>query len=437
MVKSSMIVRKKLAFPSRRGFALVLSLFLVLVLYTGMTIMVANLHTDMRASEQAFQNVQARFASQGAVNKLLVLLENGASLQRYSADSPLEIDIGRNEKVKAWVVEDENAGVYHIFSSFNGASYSKVITKKQELGARTYLNDGGVLYSAGADDTVWTPVPEPPMKVYNSLGELIDVADLTCYSSPRANGEGQVVSLFSHVGATNEESGCALYMWDEGSRTWSDVTPPNLHSQAPRTQLWSLNVEIFPATLGKEALYGWSHDGSNGLDLVSSFSRYDLKTKTWSEEIEGPSGGAVIRDGFVGPDDSFIAEVSEAGERRMMKWVEGVWSEIPALPNTDLVKVNANGPDGELFVTGADDVLYQLDQGNWTAVDAPLAAENLLSVDASGALLFAGEQPTEVFRWEDSSDPAKLPEVVDNRGIAGGGDDGEAADSGYQTTATF
>ena len=114
---------------SKRGFALVFSLFLVLVLYTGMTVMMANLQTDLRMSKEAFRTTQSRFASQGAVNKLYSLLQNGANPQDYTFETPLEVEIGEFEKVKAWVVEDDDSGVFHLVSQFNGVAYNRVITE--------------------------------------------------------------------------------------------------------------------------------------------------------------------------------------------------------------------------------------------------------------------------------------------------------------------
>ena len=422
---------------SKRGFALVFSLFLVLVLYTGMTVMMANLQTDLRMSKEAFRTTQSRFASQGAVNKLYSLLQNGASPQDYTSETPLEVDIGEFEDVKAWVVEDDDSGVFHLVSQLNGVGYNRVVTEKSEGEARTYLNIEGSLASAAAEDTAWLELPEPPKKVYNPNGDLIDCVEMTCEFFPNANSNGQLAATFTGTNNTSSglDDGRAIYLWDEGSQSWTDVTPPSMN-HVPAVTVGQLVYETHSVSLGEERLYHWDHD----FFLQSSLTYYDLNTQAWSDPIPGPLGGESIFDGFAGPNNSFVAQVRVDGVTRGMTYSDGEWSELPPLPgNLELNKLNTKGPDSELFATGSDGRLFKLEQGSWSAVDVPFSPDNFMAVEASGALIYHDED-SNLFRWDpDGEEPQPLPEVSgDVWGLTGGGTkENETGADGFKTTATF
>jgi hypothetical protein len=422
----------------KRGFALVLSLFLVLVLYTGMTIMMANLRSDLRMSGQAFQTTQSRFASQGAVNKLYALLQGGASPLDYTSDDPLEVDVGDFKKVKAWVVEDDDTGVYHLYSEFNGVPYNRVVTRKSDGEARTYINTEGTLFSAGVDDSAWVPLPEPPQKVYNHLGELIDCMEMKCEFYPNANSDGRLAALYSGTNNTGNgvDDGRAIYLWDEGSQSWSDVTPPNL-SHAPAVTIAQLPLEFNSVSLGEDRLYYYDHD----LAVKSSVVYYDLDTQTWSEPVPGPFDGEGILAGFMDQEGHFVAQVRHDGTNHAMRLVEGVWSELPPLPgNVELGTLKPNGPEGELYATGSNGQLYKMEGDTWSVMDVAFNPEKLFGVDASGALIAYDEESDTMYRWEDSdAEPKPLPESDgDLWGLTGGGTkEAQTGSDGYQTTATF
>jgi len=422
---------------SKRGFALVFSLFLVLVLYTGMTVMMANLQTDLRMSKEAFRTTQSRFASQGAVNKLYSLLQNGANPLDYTSETPLEVDIGEFEKVKAWVVEDDDSGVFHLVSQLNGAGYNRVVTEKSEGEARTYLNVEGNLASAAPEDTAWVALPDPPKKVYNPDGDLIDCVEMKCEFFPNANSNGQLAATFTGTNNTSSglDDGRAIYLWDEGSQTWTDVTPPSMN-HVPTIAVSQMIFDLHSVSLGDERLYYWDHEFS----LQSSLTYYDLQTRTWSDPIPGPLGGESILDGFAGPDNSFVAEVNVDGVTRGMKFSEGEWTELPPLPgNLELSEINTKGPDGELFATAADGRLFKLEQNGWSSLDVTFSPENLMAVDASGALVYH-DQDSNLFRWDPEDDESQpLPEASgDIWGLTGGGTkENETGDDGFKTTATF
>jgi hypothetical protein len=420
----------KLKARSGRGFAMALSLFLVLILYTAMTIMMANLKSDWRLSEQAIETAQSRFATLGAVNKLFVLLQNGASPSDYTATSPLEVDIGHFSKVKAWVVEDNNTGVFHLVSQFNGTSFSKVITNQPELGARTYINNGGVLASAGADDTSWTDLPAPPPKAYNLQNEQVDCTDLACGYNPRANSKGQLVANFY----SRSDSSKAMYLWDERSQSWSDISPPRV--RPPAMSATQLLLEINTLALGEKNVYTWQHEGAEN---TSSLSFYDLETQTWSDVQPGPFDGATIVNGMVGPSDSFVAEVFHDGQRRAMQLVDGTWSDLAPLPNNaTLEKLNTQGHDGEIYATGTDGRVYKLEQDTWSTITMPAPNRILMSVDAEDNLILANSEDTsQLFRWDQSTDPTALPEFEEFWGAAGGGEGGQNTSDGYKATASF
>lgn len=431
---------------------MVLTLFLVMFLYTGMTVMMANYRTDLRASTQAFETVQSRFASQGAVNKLFALLEDGTSPERYTVTNPLEVRIGDLEKVKAWVVKDESSGVYHLRSEYNGVSYSKVIVQKTGIGPRTYSNDDGVLYSAAASDADWAELPAPPAKAYSTKdygmgAELNDCTELQCYPNPRANDNGQLLALYHQPAnpSLQEKAGIALYLWEEKSRSWSDISPPNLYRQATSRD----NAFLFPTALGREKVYGWTVEDRpevNPLGVVSLSNKltstvnvYDMKTKTWSDDIEGPFEDSSILDGVIGPDDSFVVTTYHDGQKRLMQLSGGNWAELSPPNGVTLDGLQANGPDGEIFASSTDGSLYKLEGGRWSGIEVPFAAKNLLSVDASGAFIYSNDDETEFYRWEPdaSSEAGKLPEVKESKGLTGGGTSEESAETGYQTTATY
>ncbi len=413
-----------------RGFALAYALFLVLILYAGMTVMMANLRSDLRTSQRAFRATQFRFASQGAVNKLYVLLRNGADPQDYTEEIPLAIDIGGFEAVKAWVVEDDDAGVFHLVSQFRGTFYSRVVTKKDDGGSRIYVNNGGTLVAASPDDTSWTALPTPPKKVYDSDRQLVDCPDLSCFYSPRANSKGQLAAIYTDE---NHSLGRAVYLWDEGSQSWGDVTPPSSVLDALHQNFWEVNHN--PLALGNERLYYWDFDYSDN----SAFAYYDLATGQWSDAIPGPYNGATIENGFVGPNETFVAEVRPNGTPQGVQFVNGQWSDLAPLPNNvPLGRLNADGPNGEIYATGADVQFYKLKDGVWTTVAAPESSQNLLSVDANEGLIFLAPG-MELILSEPSSEPARLPELENPAlfGLAGGGSPKESGDSSFRTTATY
>jgi hypothetical protein len=428
-------------FPARRGFALVLSLFLVMFLFTGMTIMMANLSSDTRMSQQAFETAQGRFAAQGAVNKLHTLLQNGSTPDEFGKDTPLEVDIGQFEKVKAWVVQDEATGVYHLRSEWQGAAYSKVVAQKKDGGALVYTNDGGVLKVAAPDDTSWTALPNPPAKAYTVAdGVEVDCSDLAVSTSYfRANKAGQLAACFTGDNANAE----AIYLWDEGTQSWNSVPP------APGWQ--TVGNEVEPGgppevrnyvTLGEKTLFTYDNMSRPAGSPVSVVSYYDLATETWAD-VKGPFDGARLIDGYVGPNDSFVAEVDYGGRIRAMKLSGGTWSEIPPLSNgATLEKVRANGPNGELYVTSTSGDLFKHEEGEWSAVTVPTAEDGaslgiLRSVDATGALIFHSPDQGQAHRWDTTSDPKKLPEIEEFLGISGGGTDAEVVVQGFETTATY
>jgi hypothetical protein len=428
-------------FNRRRGFALVLSLFLVMFLFTGMTIMVANLRSDTRMSQQAFETAQYRFAAQGAVNKLHTLLKNGRTPDEFTADSPLEVSIGEFEQVKAWVIEDEATGVYHLRSEWQGAAYSKVVTQKKDGGALIYTNDGGVLKVAGPDDTSWTALPDPPPKAYSVSGGVeVDCSDLEISTRYfRANQDGQVAACFTGSNAEAE----AIYLWDEGTQSWGSVPPaPGWRTVGNEVEPGGPPTVRNYVTLGEKTLFAYDNLSRPAGSPVSVVSYYNLETGTWAD-IKGPFGGARLIDGYMGPDDTFVAEVEYGGSIRAMQLTNGAWSEIATLPNgATLEKVRANGPNGELYATSTAGELFKRDEGEWSSVTVPTDSNGaslgkLESVDATGALIFHSDTLGQTQRWDQTSDPKELPEIAQFLGISGGGTDEEVVVQGFETTATY
>ena len=421
----------------RRGFAMVLSLFLVMILYTGMTVMVANHRTETGMSHQAFETAQYRFATQGAVNKLHTLLQHGNAPEDFPQDRPLEVSIGRFENIKAWVIEDESSGIYHLRSEMRGVSYSKVIAQGSAGGAVVYSNDGGTLKFAGIDDAAWTDLPSPPPKGYDELGLQIDVDDLQATQYFRANHEGQMAAVFTGQDAA------ALYLWDEGTQSWGDIPPaPGWRPAGDEVEQGGAPSVRMNAFLGEETLFCFTNVSRTGSSPVGIVSYYDLTNETWSD-VRGPFGGQGLLDGFLGPDDTFIAEVQVNGTTRAARLVGNTWNELPPLPQgASILKVRAAGPEGELYANSTAGELYKFSEGQWSSVSVPLSSEGLplgtlRSVDAEGGLLFHDTDQGQVSRWDQSSTPKALPEVEEFFGIAGGGNDEEVVDEGFTTTATY
>lgn len=421
----------------RHGFAMVLSLFLVMILYTGMTVMVANLRTDADMSQQAFETAQYRFATQGAVNKLHTLLQHGHSPEDFPQERPLEVEIGRFENIKAWVIEDESSGIYHLRSEMRGVSYSKVIAQGSAGGALVYTNDGGTLKFAGIDDTAWTTLPPPPPKGYDELGMNIDVDDLRASQYFRANHDGQMAAVFTGQDAA------ALYIWDEGTQSWGDVPPaPGWRPVGDDVERGGAPSVRMNAFLGEETLFCYTNVSRTSNTPVGVVSYYDLTNETWND-VKGPFGGQRLIDGFLGADDTFIAEVDVNGTPRAARLVGDTWNELPALPQgATLLKVRAGGPEGELYANSTAGELYKLSEGEWSSVSVPLSDDGLplgtlRSVDAEGGLLFHDPDRGELSRWDQSSAPKALPEIEEFFGISGGGNDEEVVDQGFTTTATY
>lgn len=427
---------KKSSVRSQRGFAMVLSLFLIMVLFTGMTVMMANYRAELRMSQQAFETVQYRFAAQAAVNKLHTLLENGHSPSEFPPDRPLEVQVGDFAKVKAWVIEDANTGVYHLRSEREGVSFSKVIAQTKSGGSRVYVNDGGALKAAGVDDLVWTELPPPPAKAYNTLGQEVDSVLEIGSDYFSANKNSQLAALFH---GTDTE---ALYLWDEGTQGWSAVPPaPGWETVGNVVQPGGPPDLPNTVALGDKKVFGFENLSRPAGAPVSVISYYDLDSQSWGS-TKGPFDGARLEDGFVGPDDSFVAEVEHGGQRRAMQLVGGVWSELAPLPNGQtLEKVRANGPNGELYVTSTSGQLFELKDDVWNTIQVPVSSDGpvgqLQSVDAGGALLFRNPDSDKTFRWDPSADPKALPEIGEFRGMAGGGDEKEVTAQGFTTTATY
>jgi hypothetical protein len=418
---------------SHRGFAMVLALFLVLVLYTGITVMMANFRAESAMSQQAFELTQYRFAAQGAVNKLYTLLRNGSSPDDYPRERPLKVQIGDFGEVSAWVVEGETPGVFHLLSTWQGVGYSKVIAQQISGGARVYSNDGGTLVAAAPDDTTWSALPSPPPRALDSLTGLeVDCSDLKLSSRYfRANDSGQVAGVYEGTG------GRAIYLWDEGTQAWSMVPP------APGWR--AVGGDIEPGgppdirsyvALGEKTLFTYDNITEFGAPK-SVVSYFDLETKTW-QDLRGPFNGARVSEGYVGPDDTFVVEVEYGGRTRALQLVDGAWNELPALPNgASLGKIRSDGPDGVLYASSTDGNLHKFESGQWSQVDVPPSVGNLQSVDAEGALLFWSTDLKKLHRWDQTSDPKEMPQLASFQGAAGGGTKEETVSEGYQATASY
>ncbi len=415
---------------------MVVSLFLVMFLFTGMTIMVANLRTDTRMSQQAFEITQYRFATQGAVNKLHTLLQNGSAPEDFPRERPLKVNIGTFEDVEAWVIEDESSGIYHLRSEWDGIAYSKVIAQTSAGGALIYANEGGALKFAGVDDVAWTALPPPPPKGYDAFGLEVDSYDLQASQYFQANNSGKMAAFFS---GTNSN---ATYLWDEGTQSWNDVPPPRgwryVDDEVVPTGPPSVRTNVF---LGENTLFTYDNISSPPRAPVSIVFCYDLATGTW-RDLKGPFDGVRLTGGLLGPDDSFIAEVEDNSGTRLARLDGNTWTELPPLPGgATHQRVRASGPEGELYVTSDTGDLYQLSDGEWSFVDVPSTQDGeslgtLHSVDAEGGLLFRNRDTELVHRWDRSTDVKGLPEIEEFLGVSGGGTDAPVA-QGFTTTATY
>lgn len=427
---------KQVVPKSSRGFAMVTSLFLILLLFTGMTIMVANARTEMRMSQQAFETTQYRFAAQGAVNKLHSLLLSGSAPEDFPRGSPLKVTIGSFEDVEAWVIEDESTGVYHLRSQLNGAAFSKVIVQSSDGGVILYSQDDKVLKFAGVNDLAWSALPKPPSRGYNEDGLRVNSFSLQPTGQFQANHNGQMAAFFSGTNAS------ATYLWDEGTKSWSDVPPT--------PGWWFENGDVVPGGpptvrpnvyLGGTTLFAHTNVSRPAASPISVVFSYDLATRVWKDR-RGPFDGARLERGFVGPDDTFLAEVDDNGRRRLASLSGDSWTELPPLPaGRTLRRSRAIGPEGELYVVTTTDQLYVFGDGEWTEVDVPLDEDGeslgeLRSVDAEGGLLFYNPETEKLHRWEEAADPKSLPGLEKFEGISGGGSDGEIA-QGFKTTATY
>ena len=236
----------------------------------------------------------------------------------------------------------------------------------------------------------------------------------------------------------------ATYLWDEGTQSWEDIPPaPGWRQENGEVVRGGPSSVRMNAFLGEETLFSYINVSRNASSPVSVVSYYDLTTKNW-KDLKGPFGGARLEDGFLGPDDTFIAEVNDGGTIRAARLVGGNWTELPLLPDgARLGNVRANGPEGELYANSTAGELYQFKDEEWSLVSVPLtndgaALGRLLSVDAEGGLLFQdAEDNGQVYRWDQSSDLKALPKVESFAGMSGGGNDEKVVEQGFTTTATY
>lgn len=432
---------------NNRGFALVLAMFLILILYTSMTVMMASFHTDIALSKQSFESTKARYAAQGAVNKLYTLLRHGQNPEDYPESRPLQVDIGEFKKVKAWVVPGEHPGVFHLYSNWQGATFSRVITQGAGGGARIYVHSDGRLKSAAVASSGWTDLPAPPTRaidIYTGLeGHAPNLQLSTNEKHLRANANGQVAAYLSEAGSDYR----AISLWDEGSKSWSLVPPapgwqPSGNDIAPGG---AADVRANLA-LGEKKLFAYDNISVTGSAPKSVVSTYDLATKTWTD-TKGPSGGTRIENGFPGPNDTFIAEIPSTqagGPTRLMQLRNNTWAELPPLPGGAVVgRVRASGHEGELFVSSMDGRLHVFKDGGWSPIQAPtLNAQGeplgqLRSVDAEGALIFANHDTATLSRWTMSSEPTAMPRAGDALGGVAGGGQKDVQKDEVKTTASY
>lgn len=388
------------AMRKRRGVALISSLLVVMSVYLMVTVMVANMQVELRATRLDGKAVQDRYKARAACAEMSLLLSNsrGMNWTNYTRDHPYR-PAGYDPPVLVWFSTDpRTSSLLHMHVQCGQEFSIKVFRKSGIAEAQIFsalvAPDGGMrLHSLAMSDVTtrtttgeqagdnafspWTPIVNPPALIYDSGGELIDTAG--------GPANRYVADMRGGLYATlSSEQGFGLYKY-AGGQAWNrmparpamsfspvtgSLTPTGssyLGSQA-RTPVWDVGRD------GGKVWFAENVDSSPAAPSGASYLQaYDTSIQEWQSLAvpalpvgPGPAQRFRIKDVAAGEEGQvfLLTEPTATRPARVVRFRDGAWSVLPEPPRRYFLADNAtlvNQPGTlpiESIAVGTDNTLF-------------------------------------------------------------------------------
>lgn len=361
-------MKKAAARPICRGVAIPTALFIVLVLFSLITITVFTVNQNVRFTYRSHYKTQAYFLAKAADNKAIYLLSTdpGWEAAHTGQTNAYEEDFGNGMRFRVWLEQHPlYANLYFLrgegLINANSAaeineSYDLVVKKEPEVYGTYFARKSipgypdVVYYRNQASD--WTPIPPVPRMRYDSSFALTIATPtgIGSYATNMTSGVGDQKGNF--YGVWRLDGIDTLYKYSVTDDKWISIYPPAKQWYDSSGVLQSADGpcpnfhEI--ATDGTKYLY--ARFGREGIDTIY---RCNLETATdssaeWSVLPAAPrrhydATGALVDDGGIAGNlcdldadgqGNLICRNSRDGIDTIYRYSEstGQWGNVPPVP---------------------------------------------------------------------------------------------------------